>query len=733
MKHCIVTPEIPPFTKNGGVGTNALNLCTFLQQTLGQDVTLLSTRPTGGNPADARELIQKRAGAAYFALEEFAQPWSLRTASPSEHARSINTYYWLRDQQFDVIHLMQYECSGFASIRAKRLGKSFHDSQLVLILNSPMRWLDDRSQRQHNGSSKFFLLDYMERYCVEHADVVVSPTQSMFDWFKEDGWTVAADARVIPTYNPQVPLKNRKSLDPNHLVFYGRLETRKGLELFTAALLLLAEDGIAAERDLTITFLGKVSAAGGKSSATYLKEKLRALPANWKWEMLTNFSRAQALEYLETHSGSVYLIPSLSDNSPNTLLECLGRNLYLLCSDTPGVGDLCVGCDPLFPTTPQGLAERLQRVFREGLEPAQPATSQQQVIEMRTAFIEQLHQRVKHSRELCSTNKKIPDEDFVSVIIPHYNLGKYLPEAIRAVEQQSHPRFEIIVVDDGSTDPLSIAVLRGIEARSGQQNLRVIRQKNAGVCSARNTGASHARGNLIAFVDADNVPLPHMLESMNGQLRAAGIDCLTCNLYKFEEGEEWSDERLQPYAAFAGGCLEAAIHLNCLGDSNLLVGRQVFLGMGGFRSSMNEASADRAFLIRLLRAGHSLDCTDDRVLAYRRRDSGMSRADETYHRARTVLEAYCENQEPWAARLIEASFPVYRKKAGAAVESNEDSEEVDMLKQQLEVMKSRYMVEREKRRARHKKANERYRTLLHWRSNVLVRIARNFRLIERDY
>lgn len=97
----------------------------------------------------------------------------------------------------------------------------------------------------------------------------------------------------------------------------------------------------------------------------------------------------------------------------------------------------------------------------------------------------------------------------VSVIIPAYNRAHLLRRALTSVFQQSLPCDEVIVVDDGSVDATP-TVLEAIRAEAPLP-LHIIRQKNRGAAAARNTGLQHARGDLIAFLDADDWWLPNKL------------------------------------------------------------------------------------------------------------------------------------------------------------------------------------------------------------------------------
>ena len=87
----------------------------------------------------------------------------------------------------------------------------------------------------------------------------------------------------------------------------------------------------------------------------------------------------------------------------------------------------------------------------------------------------------------------------VSVIIPTYNYGRFIAKAIESVLAQTHPIEEIIVVDDGSTDETAETVAKFAP------RVTYTRQRNSGVCAARNSGVKHSSGDFIAFLDADDI------------------------------------------------------------------------------------------------------------------------------------------------------------------------------------------------------------------------------------
>lgn len=129
----------------------------------------------------------------------------------------------------------------------------------------------------------------------------------------------------------------------------------------------------------------------------------------------------------------------------------------------------------------------------------------------------------------------------ISVIIPMYNVEKYLSATLSSLQTQTFDDFEAICVDNGSTDQ-SLSVLREITAKDSR--IKIIEQENRGVSAARNAALDRASGEYIAFLDSDDLMHPQMLETMLHALETSDSDIVYCDYVRFNDGEDVSFEKV---------------------------------------------------------------------------------------------------------------------------------------------------------------------------------------------
>ena len=123
----------------------------------------------------------------------------------------------------------------------------------------------------------------------------------------------------------------------------------------------------------------------------------------------------------------------------------------------------------------------------------------------------------------------------VSVVIPAFNAKKWIAEAIDSVLAQSFEGYEIVIVDDGSTDATEQALGGLIRAKQ----IRYFRQEQRGVSAARNRGVDESRGQLIAFLDADDLFHPEKLRKQVALFdQQPDLGFVHANFEKFADGTE---------------------------------------------------------------------------------------------------------------------------------------------------------------------------------------------------
>lgn len=125
-----------------------------------------------------------------------------------------------------------------------------------------------------------------------------------------------------------------------------------------------------------------------------------------------------------------------------------------------------------------------------------------------------------------------------SVIVPVYNVADYLPKCMDSLLRQSCEDWEILLVDDGSTDGKCPALCDEYAARFPEL-VRVIHQPNGGLGAARNAGIEQARGEYLLFVDSDDTIAENTLSRLREELRGNDVDMVISSYrYLYESGEE---------------------------------------------------------------------------------------------------------------------------------------------------------------------------------------------------
>ena len=214
----------------------------------------------------------------------------------------------------------------------------------------------------------------------------------------------------------------------------------------------------------------------------------------------------------------------------------------------------------------------------------------------------------------------MPEVPEISVVLCVYNGERWLREAIDSVLGQTHTDYELVVVDDGSTDS-SPEIVRSYD----DPRMRMIQHDNRGLAAARNTGAERVRGEFVAYVDADDRCTPERLQSQSAFLRAhhdvAAVGCFVRVI-----DEDGAELFLQHAPTGRRACRRRLFdgHFYNYGSS-LMIRRDTLLAVGGFRTYFRQRE-DVDFMLRLAER-HDIDNVPEVLYEYRINTGGLSHAD----------------------------------------------------------------------------------------------------------
>ena len=204
----------------------------------------------------------------------------------------------------------------------------------------------------------------------------------------------------------------------------------------------------------------------------------------------------------------------------------------------------------------------------------------------------------------------------VSVVIPCHNYGTFLPQALQSVLAQTFGDWELVIIDDGSTDD-SADVARSLIARHPERRIRLLEQANAGVSAARNTGIAAARGRYILPLDADDVIAPTMLEKTTAILDSdPAIAIASTDVFAFTDDN--LPPQVLPMPAYSKELLlQRLIMFYCS-----LYRREAWEAVGGYNEDMR-AGEDWDFWIGCAEKGFDAHHIHEPLFGARNKDTGL--------------------------------------------------------------------------------------------------------------
>jgi glycosyltransferase involved in cell wall biosynthesis len=675
LRICIVTRHVAGPGNEDEIGTAYRDLAELLASA-GHEVTVLCSLKKSPESRTMRGWYDHfgRLGIAFIPLPEPGVGYAGGEMNRITREPYF-VYCWLKDQNpFDVVHVHDRWGTGYYCVLAKRLGLAFEETAFCIDCFGPTLWTNA-------GMSALFEhyadlgVSFMERRSVEFGDVAISGSRHLLRWMIDQGYDIGekpcfVQPNVVTGLAPGDAGREVEGRRPvREIVFLGRLEPGQGLQIFCDAVQRLGPSERHPDR---IVFLGQTVEEFPAES--YISTASRSWP--FAVHIETGLTWPETLDFLATEDRLAVIAP-LYENCSHAIRDCLSRAIPFICSDVGGNPELI---NPrgretvMFAAHPASLGRLLREVLRDGAVVSGAAIDDN---ESNRAWL-QWHAALARNgapeqaggapdRPLGKAGEGSDPAPLVSVCMAHYERPELVEQALESVRRQTYENFEVVLVDDGSTSETAKRRLEELEPEFEAKGWRIVRQENRYLGAVRNTGARHARGEYLLFMDDDNIAKPNELEVFVKVAQASGADILTCVADGFR-GENPPDDAMEVRRIVPlGPALAFSFFANGFGDSNCFVKRASFEKIGGFTEDYKVGLDDQEFFARSVLTGFKLEVVPEPLFWYRLmpRERSMKSLHYNPNASRLrLLRPYLESAPPAyrnVLRFAKATFEENKK------------------------------------------------------------------------
>lgn len=630
MNIVYVSREWGPAT-GGGIGTYIDNACKAMAAA-GNRVFLLSDCLPDGRHEGLPQ------GVEYVGTHPLEPDMSGGFFSPNQ-AYAWRVYQTLlalsSKHDLDVVEFPDYRAEGFYCIRAKRVLNAFAGSRVIVKCHTPLSLLESINEETQFYAEVQCDIE-MEDYCVRHADMVTSPSQSLADYFQER--VGRKDIRNCPYPLHLTFLDGPKpwqEIDPKKIRFLGSVQVRKGVDVFIdAAVRILEQDP---EYQFEIYGQERNATVFGRSYTEHLRKRI---PECWRDSI--HFMGAVPYEKIGDlmRLSGVVVLPSRWENWANACLESMAMGCVVLASERGGMAEMIQDGRSGFhidPLDPEALSDTIIRVSLDGdlldLVSRKAVERARQLADPEKATAGMMR-NYAHARELPHSWQP-GRRPLVSVIVPYYNQADTVAETIASIRASDYPAIEIVVVNDGSTSPsarLRFEQLEGVVK---------VDKPNGGLSSARNAGIAVAEGEYVIPIDADDRMHPDYIRLAVDALESCPeLGYVTCHARNFGA----FDSVYAPVGFVS--CLMP--FLNTSGKCVNLFRKDVIGRVGGYDETL-VSYEDWDLLLSLNDHGIEGDVIPLEMFEYRRSFGSMVYAVANPLRASLIQYMMSKHREGWKA------------------------------------------------------------------------------------
>jgi glycosyltransferase involved in cell wall biosynthesis len=401
-----------------------------------------------------------------------------RAARPTFLGPTAHVYEALKRDPPDVVVADDWRALAYAPLRARQVGLDFGDTAFVVYCHGPARVFAAAAQKVP-GTVDRFGEEVAQRACVELADAVVSPSEWLVEWLREHRWPRPRSVSVIQNLWRSAALgepveRATRAARIRRIAFFGQLREGKGIGVFLESLRRLDPRLL---EGIDLLFLGH----SRRWTEALLREQLDAVAKSLRVE--TQLDQTAALEELKV-PGTLAVMPSLLENSPYAVAECIEHGIPFLAADVGGTRELIAaedGARVLCAPAADAVAGALAWVLESGTapEPAGPARAPEESL---AAWLELVETVEPSPRGTARAPKRV---------------------TVVACGDESFRRARTLAALAASTD---VEVIRA---------------------SSRRDGLDRATADWLVFLDDEDVPDDGMLDALVAAQAASDADVVT--------------------------------------------------------------------------------------------------------------------------------------------------------------------------------------------------------------
>ena len=504
---------------------------------------------------------------------------------------AFEVYCWAKEQNFDCIHFVDSGGSGLYCVSAKRSGVAFTNTTLSVIVNEPFL-LNLEENKQPLDEPTWLVKLSSEQRTVELADQVFATNATVYQWMVREGFQLDESRTLfqyLPVSVPKLPtieaIENSKI---NEIVFCSVLEIRKGLVLFLNA---LGRSEAVQSGAVKVSFWFP-----GNKNQFYINH-IR----NWSQNNQINVKFLDDLDHdrFLKHIASPNRLPIILDTSGRatlSMLTCMAMNKPFLAFRSRELEELLRWGTPgkyLCTHQPHSVAKKLDALVTDYDGDFAHSLNFDSI---RQEWLDW------HNQETLTNLLDFSDEKpLVTICVMHHERPHLLEQALLSVEEQTYANLEVVVVDDGSISQNAQKALKELETRKKSDRWKLVRQTNKYLGAARNTGARHAQGKYIFFLDDDNClekDAISILVKAAESFKADIVGSFSKSFYG--ECKPTSGTLVKSIITQSGTGLPFGLLRNGFLDSNGLILRDFFNRLGGNTEEYGVGKDDQEFFARAL-------------------------------------------------------------------------------------------------------------------------------------